>query len=207
MSTSIKLDDIMKVIIFFETMHCLVEMNKKITRKTCDIDGDTDIVKIKKCNECEKCVKKVTVNQEHSPVNKFNLGYILLDNKSEAFYDTPQNQYYIKEIYLVREENETVYNLMLPDIGIIPDNKIIFTNNLDNYTVKPQPIGTLDYYSNFNSLLQILQWENDEFIKFTLFNHNGVCSELCNCRTSYTVILKKINKMPEKYCVKYLWKN
>ena len=61
---------------------------------------------------------------------------ILLDNKSEAFYDTPQNQYYIKEIYLVREENETVYNLMLPDIGIIPDNKIIFTNNLDKYKLK-----------------------------------------------------------------------
>ena len=128
MSTSIKLDDIMKVIIFFETMHCLTEMNKQRLNRISDTESD--IVKVKTCNECEKCVKKVTVNQEYSSVNKFNLGYILLDNKSEAFYDTPQNQYYIKEIYLVREENETVYNLMLPDIGIIPDNKIIFTNKI-----------------------------------------------------------------------------
>ena len=165
-------------------------------------------VKVKTCNECEKCVKRISVSKK--PINNFNLGYILLDNQPESFYRNLPEKYYIKELILVREEQQNVFNLKLPIVEgdvVIPDNKIIFTNNVEKFTPVPKSIGYLDYYSTYNMVFQQARWQDDEFIELTLFNHNGDCKYACVCRTKYTVFLKKIKKNPEKFCIKYMWTN
>ena len=192
---SIKLDDIMKVIIFFETMHCLSEINKK------NIISN-EIVETKQCATCEKSCKRINVLKDGT--SNFYLGYILLNNQSEEYYKLPQEKLYIQDIYLVREENELVYKLMLPNIGVIPDNKIIFTNNIDKYAPVPEVIENLDYYSLYNKIFYG-KYDSSNLVKLTLFNHNNYCGNLCICKHSYTLILKEIGA--NKFCIKYMWKN
>ena len=197
---NIQTNDILKVIIFFETIKCIVDINdyrlkKFIVDETTEEKKDLDI----KCTY--KC-KRISTNLE--PINNFYLGYIILANKPESYYKFPDKKLYLKEIVLTRQENESIYNLMLPDIGIIPDNKIIFTNNLYKYRVDE----SLYYYNiynpfTFNNYISI----NDKLLKLTLHNYNNVCSEYCMCANTYTIILKETNSNPQQFCLKYIWKN
>jgi len=194
---SIKLSNIMKVIIFFETIHCLTELNKE------RIIIKDEIVKTKECTTCEKCVKRVSTTKY--PINDFYLGYILLNNQTEYHYSYPQQELYIKEIILIKEENSLVYNLELPGIGLIPEDKLIFTNNIDKYVPTPKVSDNLDYFSIYNRLFY-KDISDSKLVKLKLFNctHNMKCIEkLCMCKYSYTIILQEV--APDNFCVKYMW--
>jgi hypothetical protein len=197
---SIKLDDIMKVIIFFETMHCLTELNKE------NINIKDEIVKMRECATCEKCIKRVSTMKDG--INDFYLGYILLKNQSEFYYKYPQKHLYIQEIILEKQENSLVYKLNLPGIGIIPDDKIIFTNNIDNYAPAPTVIDNLDYFSIYNRLFYGKRDDNSNLVKLTLYNYddNLKCKyKFCMCKYSYTIILKEV--ATNNFCIKYIWNN
>ena len=151
--------DILKIIIFSETLTCF----KFYT------DRDDFII------DCQDYCKTLRSN------NIF-LGYILYNNEDSCKgYGEQRN--YIKELKFKKEDNQ--YKLEIPGIGIIPNNKILFT-------------------SKYHDTIEINYETLEKFTNLTLFNFNNhfPCTQDCTCYYKYNVLIKKIGD--GEYCVSHI---